>query len=109
VPTGYGETADGLWVDDGTGLAAEQRLGRGSGPLRRQDEQVGALIGAIHRSHGVRLLAGAQVAAFEGTGRLEAVVTAGHRARPHLGDPGRSPGHRPGISTGATPPPDARP
>src|SRR6266567_2958172 len=39
-------------------------------------EQVGALIGAIHRSSGVRLLAGAQVAAYEGTERLEAVVTA---------------------------------
>jgi 3-phenylpropionate/trans-cinnamate dioxygenase ferredoxin reductase subunit len=38
-------------------------------------EQVGALIGASHRSSGVRLLAGAQVAAFEGTERLEAVVT----------------------------------
>jgi 3-phenylpropionate/trans-cinnamate dioxygenase ferredoxin reductase component len=39
-------------------------------------EQTGALIDAIHRSHGVRLLPGAQVAAFEGTGRLAAVVTA---------------------------------
>jgi 3-phenylpropionate/trans-cinnamate dioxygenase ferredoxin reductase subunit len=39
-------------------------------------EQVGALIGAIHRSHGVRLVAGAQVAQFEGDGQLEAVVTA---------------------------------
>ena len=42
--------------------------------------QVGALIGAIHRAHGVDLLSGEQVAAFEGTGRLEWVVTAsGHR------------------------------
>src|SRR5689334_1735324 len=39
-------------------------------------EQIGALIGAIHRSHGVRLISGAQVAAFEGTTRLTAVVTA---------------------------------
>ena len=39
-------------------------------------EQIGALIGAIHRSKGVRLLPGAQVAAFEGTTRLAAVVTA---------------------------------
>jgi 3-phenylpropionate/trans-cinnamate dioxygenase ferredoxin reductase subunit len=39
-------------------------------------EQIGALIGAIHRSNGVRLLSGAQVAAFEGTDRLAAVVTA---------------------------------
>jgi len=41
--------------------------------------QVGSLIGAIHRANGVELLAGDQVAAFEGTQRLEAVVTAGGR------------------------------
>ena len=42
--------------------------------------QVGTLIGAIHRANGVELLAGSQVTAFEGTERLEAVVTAsGHR------------------------------
>jgi 3-phenylpropionate/trans-cinnamate dioxygenase ferredoxin reductase component len=42
--------------------------------------QVGTLIGAIHRANGVELLSGEQVAAFEGTERLEAVVTAaGHR------------------------------
>jgi 3-phenylpropionate/trans-cinnamate dioxygenase ferredoxin reductase subunit len=42
--------------------------------------QAGTLIGAIHRANGVELLAGDQVAAFEGTERLEAVVTAaGHR------------------------------
>jgi 3-phenylpropionate/trans-cinnamate dioxygenase ferredoxin reductase component len=42
--------------------------------------EVGGLIGAIHRANGVELLAGDQVAAFEGTERLEAVVTAsGHR------------------------------
>jgi 3-phenylpropionate/trans-cinnamate dioxygenase ferredoxin reductase component len=42
--------------------------------------QVGALIGAIHREHGVELRPGEQVAAFEGAQRLEAVVTAaGHR------------------------------
>src|SRR5215469_12662630 len=39
-------------------------------------EQIGALIGAIHRSHGVRLISGAQVTGFEGTERLAAVVTA---------------------------------
>jgi len=39
-------------------------------------KQIGALIGAIHRSKGVRLLSGAQVAAFEGAERLAAVVTA---------------------------------
>ncbi|MBO0816534.1 MAG: FAD-dependent oxidoreductase, partial [Actinobacteria bacterium] len=43
-------------------------------------DQVGALIGAIHRANGVELLPGEQVTAFEGTERLEAVVTAaGHR------------------------------
>jgi 3-phenylpropionate/trans-cinnamate dioxygenase ferredoxin reductase component len=49
-------------------------------PLERVlGEQVGTLIGAFHRSSGVRLLAGAQVTAFEGAGRLEAVVTADGR------------------------------
>jgi len=49
----------------------------GRNPLERVlGEQIGALIGSIHRSGGVRLLAGAQVAAYEGTERLEAVVTA---------------------------------
>jgi 3-phenylpropionate/trans-cinnamate dioxygenase ferredoxin reductase component len=49
----------------------------GRNPLERVlGEQIGELIGAIHRSSGVRLLAGAQVAAFEGTERVEAVVTA---------------------------------
>jgi 3-phenylpropionate/trans-cinnamate dioxygenase ferredoxin reductase component len=49
----------------------------GRSPLERVlGEQVGAVMGAIHRAHGVRLLTGAQVAAFEGDGRLEAVGTA---------------------------------
>jgi 3-phenylpropionate/trans-cinnamate dioxygenase ferredoxin reductase component len=49
----------------------------GKNPLERVlGEQVAAVIGAFHRSSGVRLLAGAQVAAFDGNGRLEAVVTA---------------------------------
>jgi 3-phenylpropionate/trans-cinnamate dioxygenase ferredoxin reductase subunit len=49
----------------------------GRNPLERVlGEQIGDLIGAIHRSNGVTLMAGAQVAAFEGTERLEAVVTA---------------------------------
>jgi 3-phenylpropionate/trans-cinnamate dioxygenase ferredoxin reductase subunit len=53
----------------------------GRNPLERVlGPELGALIGAIHRSNGVRLLAGAQVAAFEGTERLEAVAIAdGHR------------------------------
>ena len=38
--------------------------------------QVGTLIGAIHRANGVELLAGDQVASFEGAERLETVVTA---------------------------------
>jgi 3-phenylpropionate/trans-cinnamate dioxygenase ferredoxin reductase component len=53
----------------------------GKDPLDRVlGGQVGALIGAMHRTHGVDLRPGEQVAAFEGAGRLEAVVTAaGHR------------------------------
>jgi 3-phenylpropionate/trans-cinnamate dioxygenase ferredoxin reductase subunit len=38
--------------------------------------RVGTLIGAIHGANGVELVAGDHVAAFEGTERLEAVVTA---------------------------------
>jgi 3-phenylpropionate/trans-cinnamate dioxygenase ferredoxin reductase subunit len=55
----------------------------GRAPLERVlGGEVGALIGAIHRAHGVVLLPGEQVAAFEGTEQLEAVVTAaGHRIR----------------------------
>jgi 3-phenylpropionate/trans-cinnamate dioxygenase ferredoxin reductase subunit len=46
-------------------------------PLERiLGEQIGALIGAIHGSNGVRLLAGAQVVGFEGAERLESVVLA---------------------------------
>jgi 3-phenylpropionate/trans-cinnamate dioxygenase ferredoxin reductase component len=53
----------------------------GSNPLEKVlGGQVGALIGAMHRAKGVELLAGDQVAAFEGTERVEAIVTAaGHR------------------------------
>jgi 3-phenylpropionate/trans-cinnamate dioxygenase ferredoxin reductase subunit len=48
----------------------------GTNPLERVlGKQIGALIGAIHRSKGVRLLAGPQVAAFDGTDRVKAVVT----------------------------------
>jgi 3-phenylpropionate/trans-cinnamate dioxygenase ferredoxin reductase subunit len=43
--------------------------------------QVGALVGSFHGAHGVELLPGDHVAAFEGTDRLEAIVTtAGHRS-----------------------------
>jgi 3-phenylpropionate/trans-cinnamate dioxygenase ferredoxin reductase subunit len=53
----------------------------GESPLDRVlGGQVGALIGAIHRAKGVELLSGDQVAAAQGTERLEAVVTGtGHR------------------------------
>jgi 3-phenylpropionate/trans-cinnamate dioxygenase ferredoxin reductase component len=47
----------------------------GTNPLERVlGDQVGALIGSIHRSKGVRLLAGPQVTAFAGTERVESVV-----------------------------------
>jgi 3-phenylpropionate/trans-cinnamate dioxygenase ferredoxin reductase component len=49
----------------------------GRHPLERVlGEEVGAVIGAIHRTNGVELLAGQQVASFAGNGRLAAVVTA---------------------------------
>jgi 3-phenylpropionate/trans-cinnamate dioxygenase ferredoxin reductase component len=49
----------------------------GQVPLERVlGGQVGALIGGIHRSKGVELLPGGQVTAFEGSERLEAIVTA---------------------------------
>ena len=49
----------------------------GSVPLERVlGRDVGAVIGAFHRANGVELSAESQVAAFEGTDRLEAVVTA---------------------------------
>jgi 3-phenylpropionate/trans-cinnamate dioxygenase ferredoxin reductase subunit len=52
----------------------------GQAPLERVlGGQVGALIGDFHRAKGVELLAGDQVTAFEGTERVEAVVTAAGR------------------------------
>jgi 3-phenylpropionate/trans-cinnamate dioxygenase ferredoxin reductase component len=48
----------------------------GKVPLERVlGKEVGAVIGAIHRANGVELLAGEQIAAFEGTGRLETART----------------------------------
>jgi 3-phenylpropionate/trans-cinnamate dioxygenase ferredoxin reductase component len=48
----------------------------GRDPLERVlGEQVAGVFSAIHRANGVELLAGDQVAAFEGTGRVAAVVT----------------------------------
>jgi 3-phenylpropionate/trans-cinnamate dioxygenase ferredoxin reductase component len=49
----------------------------GSYPLERVlGAEIGALFGAFHAANGVDLLGGNQVAAFEGTERLEAVTTA---------------------------------
>jgi len=49
----------------------------GKDPLERVlGAQVGGLVTAIHRGHGVELLPGEQVSAFAGAERLEAVVTA---------------------------------
>jgi 3-phenylpropionate/trans-cinnamate dioxygenase ferredoxin reductase subunit len=49
----------------------------GQAPLERVlGPEVGGAIAAIHRANGVELLAGEQVAGFEGTGRVEAVRTA---------------------------------
>jgi 3-phenylpropionate/trans-cinnamate dioxygenase ferredoxin reductase component len=46
-------------------------------PLERVlGDEVGAVIGAFHRANGVELLAETQIAAFEGTERVEAAVTA---------------------------------
>jgi 3-phenylpropionate/trans-cinnamate dioxygenase ferredoxin reductase subunit len=46
-------------------------------PLERVlGKEIGAVIGATHRANGVELLAGDQIAAFEGTERVEAVMTA---------------------------------
>jgi 3-phenylpropionate/trans-cinnamate dioxygenase ferredoxin reductase component len=48
----------------------------GAAPLERVlGREVGEVIGAIHRDNGVELLAGDQVGAIEGSGRVEAVVT----------------------------------
>jgi len=48
----------------------------GKDPLERVlGGQVGGVMSAIHRANGVELLAGQEVAAFEGTSRVAAVVT----------------------------------
>ena len=48
----------------------------GRDPLERVlGDQVAGVMSAIHRANGVELLAGEQAAAFEGAGRVEAVVT----------------------------------
>jgi 3-phenylpropionate/trans-cinnamate dioxygenase ferredoxin reductase subunit len=49
----------------------------GKVPLERVlGAEVGSVIGAFHRANGVELLAGEQVAAFEGTAAVQTVVTA---------------------------------
>jgi 3-phenylpropionate/trans-cinnamate dioxygenase ferredoxin reductase subunit len=49
-------------------------------PLHRAlGNEVGRVVEAIHRDRGVDLVLGAGVAAFEGAGRLEALVTTGDR------------------------------
>lgn len=49
----------------------------GSVPLERVlGEQVGGVLGAVHRDHGVRIVANDRVASFDGAGRVETVVTA---------------------------------
>ena len=48
----------------------------GRAPLERVlGDEVAGVMSAIHRANGVQLLAGEQAATFEGSGRLEAVVT----------------------------------
>jgi 3-phenylpropionate/trans-cinnamate dioxygenase ferredoxin reductase component len=48
----------------------------GQDPLERVlGDQVAGVVSAIHRANGVELLAGEEVVAFEGTRRVEAVVT----------------------------------
>jgi len=48
----------------------------GRAPLEKVlGPEVGGLVGAFHRDNGVRLLAGEQAVAFEGSGRVAAVVT----------------------------------
>jgi 3-phenylpropionate/trans-cinnamate dioxygenase ferredoxin reductase component len=55
----------------------------GKVPLERVlGGDVGAVIGAFHRANGVELLAGEQVAAFEGTGTVQTAVTASGRRIP---------------------------
>jgi 3-phenylpropionate/trans-cinnamate dioxygenase ferredoxin reductase subunit len=50
----------------------------GTAPLERiLGKEVGGAVGAFHRANGVDLLAESQVTAFEGSGRVEAAVTAG--------------------------------
>ena len=52
----------------------------GRSPLERVlGRQVSELVGDMHRAHGVQMLAGEQVAAFQGTDRLESAVTAAGR------------------------------
>ena len=50
----------------------------GQVPLERVlGDRVGGVLEGVHREHGVRMVFGDRVAAFEGSGRVERVVTAG--------------------------------
>lgn len=52
----------------------------GSVPLERVvGPEVGSVLGAVHREHGVVMVSGDRVAAFEGHGRVERVVSGGGR------------------------------
>jgi 3-phenylpropionate/trans-cinnamate dioxygenase ferredoxin reductase subunit len=52
-------------------------------PLARVlGEQIGALVGGFHRANGVEILTGEQVSAFEGTERVQAVLTASGKRVP---------------------------
>jgi 3-phenylpropionate/trans-cinnamate dioxygenase ferredoxin reductase component len=52
----------------------------GRSPLEKVlGDQIAGLVGDFHRAHGVKLLAGEEVAAFDGAGHVEAVVTAAGR------------------------------
>jgi 3-phenylpropionate/trans-cinnamate dioxygenase ferredoxin reductase component len=49
----------------------------GSVPLQRVlGEQIGAVLASVHREHGVRVIPNDRVASFDGSGRVEAVLTA---------------------------------
>jgi 3-phenylpropionate/trans-cinnamate dioxygenase ferredoxin reductase subunit len=50
----------------------------GKVPLQRVlGEEIGAVLAAIHADHGVRMIREDRIAAFEGSGRVERVLTAG--------------------------------
>ncbi|HEY8202563.1 MAG TPA: FAD-dependent oxidoreductase, partial [Actinomycetota bacterium] len=69
-----------FFVDRGVPVAAIEPL---PAPLHRAlGEEIGRVVEGIHRDRGVNLLLGDGVAAFEGAGRVEAVVTTQGRRLP---------------------------